>query len=172
MHGKVFESIYDGTLHGHWQAIVTMQVLVTLADNDGRVAMSALAISERTGIPVRVIQAGLDKLAKPDPFTRLEFQRGGYIIPLAGGGFEIAGYELLVYEGRLSPWRWALVRVAIFERDGYRCVYCGDKPNELECDHVVPVSRGGSNDPSNLATACVPCNRSKGGKTVEEWRGG
>jgi len=45
---------------------------------------------------------------------------------------------------------------------------CGaDK--QLEGDHVVPLSRGGSNALVNLATACRPCNLSKGSKTVEEW---
>lgn len=37
--------------------------------------------------------------------------------------------------------------------------------------HVMPISRGGSNDPENLATACAPCNRSKSNRTPQEWRG-
>jgi 5-methylcytosine-specific restriction endonuclease McrA len=57
----------------------------------------------------------------------------------------------------------------VLERDGRACVYCGaDKP--LEGDHIVPLSRGGSNALTNLATACRPCNLSKGSSTLEEWR--
>lgn len=64
---------------------------------------------------------------------------------------------------------WAHLRSTVFERDDYTCRYCGRRGIKLECDHVVPVSRGGSNDLSNLATACFECNRSKHNKTVEEW---
>lgn len=71
--------------------------------------------------------------------------------------------------GRLPQNEWAALRAATFERDGYVCTYCGSGEN-LECDHVQPVSRGGSNDPENLTTACRPCNRSKADKTLQEWR--
>lgn len=64
-------------------------------------------------------------------------------------------------------------REIVFERDGMTCVYCGDSGDSvvLECDHVIPVSKGVSHDLSNLATACFSCNKSKYAKTVEEWSG-
>jgi hypothetical protein len=65
---------------------------------------------------------------------------------------------------------WKRLRTAVFQRDGFRCVYCGSSDQRLECDHVTPLSRGGTNDLTNLATACRPCNLSKGRKTVQEWR--
>jgi 5-methylcytosine-specific restriction endonuclease McrA len=40
----------------------------------------------------------------------------------------------------------------------------------MKCDHVEPLSRSGSNDLTNLTTACKQCNLSKHNKTVEEWR--
>lgn len=61
-------------------------------------------------------------------------------------------------------------REEIFERDGHRCAYCGTPSGPFEIDHVHPWSRGGGNEPGNLVTACRPCNRSKGAKTLEEWR--
>lgn len=67
---------------------------------------------------------------------------------------------------------WAKIRAAVFERDNYICQYCGRRGVRLECDHVYPVSRGGSHDMINLVTACFNCNRSKRDKTVEEWLGG
>jgi 5-methylcytosine-specific restriction endonuclease McrA len=52
-----------------------------------------------------------------------------------------------------TPDDWHIVRSIVLERDGYACTYCGaDK--QLEGDHVVPLSRGGSNALVNLATAC------------------
>ncbi len=75
-------------------------------------------------------------------------------------------------EGReldVAQSEWLRLRTAIFERDGYRCVYCGNDDKSLDCDHVKPLSKGGKSAPENLATACYSCNRSKGAKTLEEW---
>lgn len=49
------------------------------------------------------------------------------------------------------------------------CAYCGGLwPTEV--DHVIPHSRGGSDDITNLAPACGPCNASKLDFTPDEWR--
>lgn len=60
------------------------------------------------------------------------------------------------------------LRIAILERDGYRCVYCGRSADEtaLEVDHIHAVSRGGTNDPRNLVTACSTCNGGKSASAV------
>jgi hypothetical protein len=57
-----------------------------------------------------------------------------------------------------------LKREKIFERDRYRCVYCGQvfSAEELTVDHVQPRSRGGDRSGGNLVTACMGCNRLKG----------
>lgn len=70
----------------------------------------------------------------------------------------------------LSNEAWRTLREQIFERDGYECQYCGET-DDLTCDHILPLIRGGTNDHDNLTTACRPCNSSKGGKTLSEWRG-
>lgn len=70
---------------------------------------------------------------------------------------------------RDMPADWAALRDVVFERDGYGCVYCGSGLN-LHCDHVHPLTLGGSNDIANLVTACATCNLRKGAKTVAEWR--
>jgi 5-methylcytosine-specific restriction endonuclease McrA len=49
-----------------------------------------------------------------------------------------------------------------------RCFNCGSTEN-LTLEHLTPVSKGGSNDLSNLATLCRTCNSSKGSKTIEEF---
>lgn len=68
--------------------------------------------------------------------------------------------------------QWQRLRLAVFERDGWRCVYCG-APIDIasgHADHVMPRSRGGSDEIDNLAAACGPCNLDKGAKTPGEWR--
>lgn len=64
---------------------------------------------------------------------------------------------------------WAVVRTRIFSRDDFTCAYCGTRGGRLECDHIVPVSRGGTNDDKNLTTSCFSCNRAKGNKLISEW---
>lgn len=61
-------------------------------------------------------------------------------------------------------------RRRILERDNYSCVYCGGC-DELEVDHRLPVSKGGTNDDENPCAACRSCNRDKRALTEEEWRG-
>jgi 5-methylcytosine-specific restriction endonuclease McrA len=58
--------------------------------------------------------------------------------------------------------------LALVERFAGACAYCG-RPGNLEADHVIPISRGGTNDIQNILPACRACNRSKGPRTLEEF---
>ena len=53
----------------------------------------------------------------------------------------------------------------IFNRDGFRCVYCGGSSIldnvKLVVDHVFPIHLGGENELYNLVTSCSSCNASK-----------
>ena len=42
----------------------------------------------------------------------------------------------------------------------------------MDVDHILPRSRGGTDHPDNLQLLCSGCNRSKGNKTMAEWRAG
>jgi 5-methylcytosine-specific restriction endonuclease McrA len=61
-----------------------------------------------------------------------------------------------------------LTRRNLFQRDGYRCQYCGCTGQALSVDHVLPRSRGGSDSWDNVTTACLPCNVRKGNRTPRE----
>lgn len=60
-------------------------------------------------------------------------------------------------------------RNRIYKRDDYECVYCGSSRN-LTLDHVLPKSRGGKNEWTNLVTSCFKCNLRKADRTPEEAR--
>jgi hypothetical protein len=55
------------------------------------------------------------------------------------------------------------IRHEVFKRDNFKCCECGKNKDEtsLEIDHIIPVSRGGSDELENLQTLCCACNRSK-----------
>ena len=58
----------------------------------------------------------------------------------------------------------------IYEHYDYRCAYCVFRysTSELNLEHVVPSSRGGKTDWTNIVTSCIPCNLRKGNRLPEE----
>ena len=58
------------------------------------------------------------------------------------------------------------LRFEIFERDGYKCRYCGRGEDEcsLQIDHIKPISKGGKSTYDNLQTLCEDCNKQKDNK--------
>ncbi len=61
-------------------------------------------------------------------------------------------------------------RKNIFLRDNYTCQYCGKRfePKDLTFDHIIPRSRGGITEWSNIVTSCIKCNLKKGDRLPEE----
>lgn len=57
------------------------------------------------------------------------------------------------------------VRIEVWNRDGGRCKNCG-RAQELQFDHIVPVSKGGSNTAKNIELLCAGCNRTKSSQIV------
>ena len=49
----------------------------------------------------------------------------------------------------------------IFRRDGFCCKICGSI-DDLTIDHIIPISKDGSDDDDNLQTLCKSCNSRKG----------
>lgn len=62
------------------------------------------------------------------------------------------------------------LRWKIYARDAFTCRYCGRKPPDavLHIDHVKAVMRGGTNEETNLVTACQDCNLSKSCNEIPE----
>jgi len=69
--------------------------------------------------------------------------------------------------------QWYKIIKEVFKRDNYTCQYCGQVGGKLEADHIIPFSKGGSDEMSNLITSCRKCNRQKKDKSTNEfikWR--
>lgn len=80
MFGKIFESMFDGSLHGNFEGLVLMQALVILSDKDGNVDMTPRAIAARTSYPIEVVEAGLKILTAPDPDSRIPDEGGRRLV--------------------------------------------------------------------------------------------
>jgi 5-methylcytosine-specific restriction endonuclease McrA len=62
----------------------------------------------------------------------------------------------------------------ILTQQGFRCAACGadvSDRNTRHVDHIVAISKGGSNWPENLQVLCAPCNLSKGDSSFEDFIG-
>lgn len=93
MYGKIFDSMYEGTLYGHWEAIVTLQQMLVLCDAEGIIDITPQALAARTSIPLEIIEKGIRILSEPDQYSRTPGEDGKRIVPLE--------------EHR--PWGWQIV---------------------------------------------------------------
>ncbi len=58
-------------------------------------------------------------------------------------------------------------KAMIYKRDNNSCQYCGST-RHLTIDHVIPKSKGGSEEWTNLVVACSTCNTKKGDKLLSQ----
>lgn len=57
-----------------------------------------------------------------------------------------------------------------YAQQGGLCYWCQiPVPDSYHVDHVIPISRGGSNWPSNIVITCASCNLRKNAKMPDEW---
>jgi len=93
MYGKIFQSMYDGTISVNWKGLVTFQQMIVLCDSEGVIDITPPALSSRTRIPLEIIEEGIEYLSSPDPYSRSQEHEGRRII--------------LIDEHR--PWGWVIV---------------------------------------------------------------
>ena len=113
MYGKVFTSIFEGSLHGQFEALVVMQALIVLADKDGIVDKTPEAIAAFTSYPLDFVRKGLAQLAQPDPRSRSK---------------ELGGRRIVLIDPE-RDWGWMLVNHAKYRsirNDEERRVYMRD----------------------------------------------
>ena len=95
-----------------------------------------------TAISQELVRFDTQALVNPE-ISRVEYQRG-----------ELFGFEIKEY--LLTKW-------------GRKCVYCNAEDVQLEVEHILAKSRGGTNRVSNLTIACRQCNQAKGNQPIEQY---
>ena len=103
---------------------------------------------------------------------------GDSLPPVFGGIQRLSGIRskielqpIIAVQGRIvDHFVPPLCNRTLFRRDDHRCLYCGTrKPrSDLTRDHVLPVSRGGTDKWENVVAACKRCNWTKDNNTPEE----
>ncbi|GAC1656354.1 MAG: HNH endonuclease [Gemmatimonadaceae bacterium] len=126
-----------------------------------------------------------------EPLTMVPLRRALRLVIDGKAEIVEADADRLVHSERLTLPRPAVIRLTkfihvprrfrrqvtntfLFARDRYCCQYCGRsqaelKPREsLTRDHLIPLSRGGTNDWTNVVAACSACNTRKGNRLPAE----
>jgi hypothetical protein len=76
-----------------------------------------------------------------------------------------------LWDGRSDRMLSYRKRFLVLQRDGFRCTACGVSAKFdaiLHVDHIIPWTKGGTNDMDNLTTLCLPCNYGKYNDIVAE----
>lgn len=99
----------------------------------------------------------------PDEIKFMECNIFGHICPVTLSGESVTETSERRRRGRYILFK---VKMRVVRRDNYTCQKCGKhlREDELEFDHVIPVSKGGSSEEHNVQLTCFDCNRSKSDK--------
>lgn len=79
----------------------------------------------------------------------------------------------IAYKRHIRVW----LRTRAGESQNWRCCWCGkktelgaeNKGNSATLEHIIPVSKGGTNDFENLALACFKCNHKRGDMSIDDF---
>jgi hypothetical protein len=83
----------------------------------------------------------------------------------------VGGIEMTLHSQRKSnSSHWKRIRLMVLNRDNYTCQWCGAYGNTA--DHILPVSKGGSDELENLVCACKKCNYSRQDKLISQMGAG
>jgi 5-methylcytosine-specific restriction endonuclease McrA len=153
--------------------------------NQGILVLASLTIEHYTRAsfevsmegPVLVLNANFEPLHICDTRRAITLIIGGKARMLANGRGSIHSVHQafplpsviqlshMIHRPRPLP---RLTKKEVFRRDSFTCQYCGRQTPHLTIDHIVPRHRGGAHTWRNLVAACPPCNRRKGGRTLDE----
>ncbi len=138
-----------------------------------------ILIVDSHGQPVR--WAALTRAARYYASGKVVNDLGACQFSMSGGLQESSGERSCVVSSSIvmirgrhrSPFgrgRVGLSKHRLFARDRHVCAYCGAHcaESDLTVEHIVPVSRGGRHEWTNVVTACRSCNTRKGNRRPEE----
>lgn len=103
-------------------------------------------------------------------WSRLKLGDNDQCIKTSSSTFKVPEIILLTRYEKFPPQPIKFSRSALFQRDSFKCQYCGKKPgtSNLTLDHILPKSKGGKTTWENIVISCIPCNTKKADKFLYE----
>lgn len=149
MHQRIHSHVLQLDIQG------TPQAWITLEHAACQVAAGAVAWVEGDG-PLRTLRGGWNAATGRQSLLEI------YPIVALRGASRVNLFDIVP----------ALSKPRLLRRDRFTCAYCGGvfAERELQCEHIVPASRGGATGWMNLVAACAACNGAKADRTPEEAR--
>jgi 5-methylcytosine-specific restriction endonuclease McrA len=107
-----------------------------------------------------------------ESWSQITVERNDEMVGLVNRVIKVPRVILLIAYDRVPKRRVRFSRYNIFARDKNTCQYCGRRfaRSELNLDHVIPRSQGGTSTWENVVCSCHLCNRQKGGRTPAQAR--
>jgi len=107
-----------------------------------------------------------------ESWSQITIERNDETVGLVDRVIKVPRVILLLAYDRMPKRRVRFSRYNIFARDKNTCQYCGHRfsRSELNLDHVIPRSQGGTSTWENVVCSCHRCNRQKGGRTPTQAR--
>jgi len=101
----------------------------------------------------------------PDEISDMSCRVFGHICPVV---FSAEGFTETTLSRRVGRNIVPNVLMRVARRDNYMCQICNStlRDNEIEFDHIIPLSKGGSSEEHNLRVACFECNRKKSADVI------
>jgi hypothetical protein len=101
----------------------------------------------------------------PPQIAEMQCNIYGHICPVLDNARLITETTDTRLSGRYIPFQ---TKIRVVRRDNYTCQHCGKhlKDNQVEFDHIIPDSKGGSAEEHNIRLTCFDCNRDKSDKVT------
>lgn len=157
--------IWEHYPHGGSKLVILLALARDAFDDTG--SMSEIHMTDLANIcrmDLRNLQRGMRELLDEGVIEPNSGNRGGHGQPNS----YIFNVDLIRSMSRQnkaqklqSKYLKPQIRAAVFQRDGHQCRHCSAK-SPLTIDHIIPQSKGGSDEICNLQTLCRSCNSKKG----------
>jgi 5-methylcytosine-specific restriction endonuclease McrA len=115
---------------------------------------------------LRVVH-GEYQTATYNQWREMSYGYTGDVVRTASYQLMVPSVVLLTKFDRLPHKEVRYTRQNVYERDGHRCQYCGEKfaKDDLNLDHVIPREHGGESTWENIVCSCIACNTLKANRT-------
>ena len=180
---KLFGSIVTSSVWIEPHPILRVWVaMLAMADANGIVEGSIPGFANLCRVTISEMEDAIEKFSSPDPYSRSSEEEGRRIESIPGG-WRIINRNKYRDKGQDAPGSRAAyfrdyrkkygvshslrnMRTDILNKLGKKCINC-ENDKELQLDHIIPKSKGGTDDIENIQVLCKKCNTIKNNNVAQ-----